>query len=120
MAETLKAARYRPGLLAGRFAITQLEARAQGLPVIASKFYGKVVENGVNEVILEEPTGACIAAAVRDCRADADRLQKLAAASRVRDKFTIEALAHRLQQLGTTCTDSRCDDIAFDCYFWSL
>jgi len=84
------------------FAITQLEAQAYGLPVIASKFCGTVVESGVDGIILEEPTAACIAAAVRDCIADPDRLQKLAAASRVRDRFTIEALAHRLQELGTT------------------
>ena len=82
------------------FALTQLEAQAQGLPVIASKFCGKVVENGVNGIILEEPSAACIAAAVRDCIGDADRLQKLAAASRLRDEFTIESLAKRLQKLG--------------------
>jgi glycosyltransferase involved in cell wall biosynthesis len=88
--------------LSDGFAITQLEAQAYGLPVIASKFCGTVVESGVDGIILEEPTAACIAAAVRDCIADTDRLQKLAAGSRVRDRFTIEALAHRLQKLGTT------------------
>jgi glycosyltransferase involved in cell wall biosynthesis len=85
--------------LSDGFAITQLEAQAHGLPVIVSKFCGKVVENGVNGIVLEEPTGACIAAAVRACIADADRLQKLAAASRLRGEFTIEALAKRLQKL---------------------
>lgn len=85
--------------LSDGFAITQLEAQAHGLPVIVSKFCGKVVENGLDGIVLEEPTGACIAAAVRDCIADADRLQKLAAASRLRDEFTIEALAKRLQKL---------------------
>jgi len=88
--------------LSDGFAITQLEAQAYGLPVIVSKFCGTVVESGVDGIILEEPTAACIAAAVRDCIADPDRLQKLAAASRVRDRFTIEALAHRLQELRTT------------------
>ena len=86
--------------LSDGFAITQLEAQAHGLPVIASKFCGKVVENGFDGIILEEPTAACIAAAVRDCIADADRLQELAAASRLRDEFTLEALAERLQKLG--------------------
>jgi glycosyltransferase involved in cell wall biosynthesis len=88
--------------LSDGFAITQLEAQAHRLPIIASKFCGKVVESGVDGIILEEPSATCIAAAVRDCIADPDRLQKLAAASRVRDRFTIEALAHRLQELGTT------------------
>jgi glycosyltransferase involved in cell wall biosynthesis len=86
--------------LSDGFAITQLEAQAHGLPVIASKFCGKVVDNGLDGIVLEEPTAACIAAAVRDCIAGADRLQKLAAASRLRDEFTIQALADRLQKLG--------------------
>ena len=86
--------------LSDGFGITQLEAQAHGLPVIASKFCGEVVDNGLDGIVLEEPTAACIAAAVRDCIADTDRLQTLAAASRLRDEFTIEALAERLQKLG--------------------
>ncbi len=86
--------------LSDGFAITQLEAQAHGLPVIASEFCGKVVDNGRNGIVLEEPTAACIAAAVRDCLADADRLRKLAAASRLRAEFTIEALAEQLQKVG--------------------
>jgi glycosyltransferase involved in cell wall biosynthesis len=70
------------------------------LPIIASNFCGKVVENGLNGIILEEPTATCIAAAVRDCIANPARLDELAAASRVRDKFTIQALVERLQELG--------------------
>ncbi|HEX4706297.1 MAG TPA: glycosyltransferase family 4 protein [Candidatus Udaeobacter sp.] len=88
--------------LSDGFAITQLEAQAHGLPVIASKNCGKVVENGVNGIILDEPSAACIAHAVRDCIASPDRLQKLASASSVRDNFTIEALANQLQHLGET------------------
>jgi glycosyltransferase involved in cell wall biosynthesis len=88
--------------LSDGFAITQLEAQAHGLPVIASKNCGKVVENGVNGSILDEPSAACIAHAVRDCIASPDWLEKLASASGVRDKFTIEALANQLQRLGAT------------------
>jgi glycosyltransferase involved in cell wall biosynthesis len=86
--------------LSDGFAITQLEAQAHGLPIIASKFCGKVVENGVNGIILEEPTATCIAATIRDCIVDPYRLQNLAAASRLRDQFTIQALAQRLQEVG--------------------
>src|SRR6266403_1176808 len=86
--------------LSDGFAMTQLEAQAHGLPVIASEFCGKVVDNGRNGIVLEEPTAACIAAAVRDCLADADRLRKLATASRLRAEFTIEALAQQLQKVG--------------------
>jgi glycosyltransferase involved in cell wall biosynthesis len=85
--------------LSDGFAITQLEAQAYGLPVISSPLCGKVVESGRNGIILEEPTAACIAAALRDCIANPDRLQKFAAASRVPDKFTMRALANRLQEL---------------------
>ena len=88
--------------LSDGFAITQLEAQAHGLPVISSKFCGKVVENGLNGVILEEATATCIAAAVRDCVTSPDRLQQLAFASRVRDKFTLHALARELQHLDET------------------
>jgi len=88
--------------LSDGFALTQLEAQAHGLPVIASKNCGKVVENGVNGIILDEPSAACIAHAVHDCIASPDRLEKLASASGVRDKFTLEALANQLQRLGAT------------------
>ena len=42
----------------------------------------------------------------RDLALDSDRLQKLAAASRLRDEFTIEALAKRLQKLGGALENS--------------
>jgi hypothetical protein len=86
--------------LSDGFAITQLEAQAHGLPIIASKSCGRVVENGVNGIILDEPSAACIAHAVHDCMASPDRLEKLAFASRVRDEFTIDGLAQQLQELG--------------------
>lgn len=87
--------------LSDGFAITQLEAQAFGLPVISSKFCGGVVESGLNGIILGEPSAANIAAAVRDCIAEPDRLQKLAAASHVRDEFTIDALAQQLHELAS-------------------
>jgi glycosyltransferase involved in cell wall biosynthesis len=88
--------------LSDGFAITQLEAQAHGLPIIASRSCGKVVESGRNGMILEEPSAACIAATIRDCIADPRRLQNLAAASRVANEFAIDALAQRLQALGAT------------------
>jgi glycosyltransferase involved in cell wall biosynthesis len=88
--------------LSDGFAITQLEAQADGLPVIASKNCGKVVEDGLNGIILDEPSAACIAHAVRNCIANPSRLEKLAFASHVRNNFTIQALAHQLQdRVGT-------------------
>jgi glycosyltransferase involved in cell wall biosynthesis len=88
--------------LSDGFAITQLEAQAYGLPVISSRFCGNVVQNGRNGLILEEPSAACFAAAIRYCIADPSRLQNFAVASRVANEFTIDALAQRLQELGAT------------------
>src|SRR5439155_10357554 len=88
--------------LSDGFAITQLEAQANGLPVIASKFCGEVIVNGVNGIILEKPSAACIATAIRDCVADPAQLRRFSTASRVRDEFTIEALSQHLQELGAT------------------
>jgi len=87
--------------LSDGFAITQLEAQASGLPVISSKFCGRVVESGRNGIMLEEPSGPRIAAAIRDFSADPNRLQQFAAASHVPDEFTIDALAQRLKELGS-------------------
>jgi glycosyltransferase involved in cell wall biosynthesis len=87
--------------LSDGFAITQLEAQAYGLPVISSKCCGGVVENGRNGVILEEPSAECIAAAIRDCVADPNRLRILAAGSHVQNEFTTGMLGQRLQNLGS-------------------
>jgi glycosyltransferase involved in cell wall biosynthesis len=84
------------------FAITQLEAQAHGLPIIVSKTCGNVVENRLNGIVLQELTAACIAAAIHECIASPDRLATLAAASQLADKFTLQALAQRLEQLGAT------------------
>jgi glycosyltransferase involved in cell wall biosynthesis len=86
--------------LSDGFAITQLEAQAHGLPIMASRFCGAVVESGRNGILLEEPSAECIAAAIRDCIADPSQLRNLAAASRLANEFTIDALAQRLQELG--------------------
>ena len=87
--------------LSDGFAITQLEAQAYGLPVISSKCCGGVVEDGRNGIILEEPSAACIAAVIRDCIADPNRLQTLAAESYGRNEFTTDVLGHRLQKVAS-------------------
>lgn len=86
--------------LSDGFAITQLEAQAYGLPVIASRFCGSVVDSGRNGMVLQEPSAACIAAAIRDCIADPGKLQNFAAGSHVANGFSLDTLAQRLQRLG--------------------
>ena len=87
--------------LSDGFAITQLEAQAYGLPIISSRFCGGVVESNRNGILLEEPNAESIANAIRDCVANPSRLRKFAAASRLPNEFTIDALAQRLQELGS-------------------
>jgi glycosyltransferase involved in cell wall biosynthesis len=87
--------------LSDGFAITQLEAQSYGLPVISSRCCGGVVEDGRNGIILKEPTAACIAAAIRDCLADPNRLQTMAAGSCVQNAFTTNVLGDRLQKVGS-------------------
>ena len=91
--------------LSDGFAITQLEAQAAGLPIIVSKFCGKVVEDGTNGIILDEPCAKSIATTIRECIADPGRLEKLASASHLRDGFTIQALADHLQELDGALRD---------------
>jgi glycosyltransferase involved in cell wall biosynthesis len=85
--------------LSDGFAITQLEAQAHGLPVIASKNCGQAVENGVNGIILDEPSAACIAHALRNCISNPNRLQELAEASGLADKFSLSSVGQRLGEL---------------------
>jgi glycosyltransferase involved in cell wall biosynthesis len=85
--------------LSDGFAITQLEAQAHGLPIIASRNCGKVVENGLNGIILQEPSAECIAQAVHCCIASPHQLEKLASASRVHINFTLQALVREMQDL---------------------
>ena len=87
--------------LSDGFAITQLEAQAYGLPVISSKTCGGIVENGRNGIILDEPSAPCIAAAIRECIVDPNRLQTLAAGSYRGNEFTTDMLGQRLQELGS-------------------
>jgi glycosyltransferase involved in cell wall biosynthesis len=47
------------------FGLVQIEAQARGLPVIASRHCGRVVEDGVNGILLPEVTADAIASAVR-------------------------------------------------------
>ena len=47
--------------LSDGFGLTQLEAQAWKLPVIASRYCGEVVRDGVNGVVLEEVCGEAIA-----------------------------------------------------------
>jgi glycosyltransferase involved in cell wall biosynthesis len=88
--------------LSDGFGLTQLEAQAHGLPVIASRCCGEVVKHGVNGLLLERPTADVIVEALRFCLADPSRLAAFSAASRVGDRFSLDSLAQNLLSLTNT------------------
>jgi len=82
--------------LSDGFAITQLEAQAHGVPVIASRNCGRVVEDGVNGILLPEVSAEAIVAAIRKCLDSPGLLAQMSAAALKRDSFSLEMLADKL------------------------
>lgn len=81
------------------FGMTQLEAQAWKLPVIASPHCGRVVISGRNGCLLPEVSGAAIEEAIRMCLGEPARL---AAWSREADDLSaygLDRLASRLRNL---------------------
>jgi len=74
------------------FGLTQLEAQAWKLPVIASKFCGEVVENGRNGWLLTEVTSSAIVATLRRCLEDPARLQQLSECSAGFESFNLDRI----------------------------
>ncbi len=64
--------------LSDGFGLTQLEAQAWGLPIIASQFCGEVVQPGKNGVVLKAVTGVEISSALMDIVNHAEQLQQWA------------------------------------------
>lgn len=65
--------------LSDGFGLTQLEAQAWGLPVVASRFCGEVVTDGENGLLLEEVSGESVAEALGRCLAEPARLGRFSA-----------------------------------------
>jgi len=77
------------------FGLTQLEAQAWKLPIIATKYCGNVVEHGRNGWLLAEPTGATIAAAITSCLAEPERLEEFAE-NAVSERFGLTQIGDKL------------------------
>jgi glycosyltransferase involved in cell wall biosynthesis len=77
------------------FGLTQLEAQAWKLPIVASKFCGGVVEHGRNGWLLPDVTSCAIATAIRRCRADPARLQELSARSAFTERFALTRIGEQ-------------------------
>jgi glycosyltransferase involved in cell wall biosynthesis len=82
--------------LSDGFGLTQLEAQAWKLPVIASRYCGEVVRDGFNGVVLEEVSGAAIAEVIRGFLRSPERLSAMSVRSGVDERFSLGMLARRL------------------------
>src|SRR5437879_5883094 len=85
--------------LSDGFGLTQLEAQAWSLPIVASRFCGEVVRDGVNGIVLNELSPNAISAALRSCVCQAARLRTFAAKAVRGDRFNLKAVAENLLRL---------------------
>ena len=77
------------------FGIVQSEAVAEGLPVIASRFCGDVVTDGVNGIRLDEVSGPSIASALRELSMSPERLEQMSAGAASR-RWNVRDYGHAL------------------------
>ena len=82
--------------LSDGFALTQLEALAHRLPVIASRQCGRVVTDHVNGLLLEQPTAAAIEEALRSCLHNPDQLAQFSENATIGERFNLSALGAQL------------------------
>lgn len=82
------------------FGMAQVEAQAWGLPIVASRFCGAVVRDGVNGVMLDEVSAPSIAGALRQAAANPSWLAGLSSHSRV-DSVGLGQLSESLAALAS-------------------
>ncbi|MCX7593603.1 MAG: glycosyltransferase family 4 protein [Fischerella sp.] len=85
--------------LSDGFGLTQLEAQAWKLPIIASRFCGQVVQDRVNGLILPEVTGKAIAQALLFCLHNPRQLEAFAKQSIDSSCFSLSQLQHYFRAL---------------------
>ena len=81
------------------FGLTQLEAQAWKLPVIATPYCGDVVEDGVNGRRLKEASASAIVAALREIVQCPYLLTQWSKNSGIGEQFSIDSLANALEVL---------------------
>lgn len=82
--------------LSDGFGLTQLEAFAHRLPVIASRQCGEVIIDRVNGLLLEEPTAAAIEEALGLCLQNPDQLAQFSENAMVGKRFNLSCLGAQL------------------------
>ncbi len=85
--------------LSDGFGLTQLEAQAWSLPIIASRFCGEVVRDGQNGLLLENLTGETIREVLRQCIANPELLAQLAVGSANFEVHSLDEVSERLFEL---------------------
>ena len=89
--------------LSDGFGLTQLEAQAWRLPIIASHYCGAVVKDGVNGLLLTEVTDKAIADSLLFCLHNPDLLQQFSQKSEdIITNFSLEKLGNKLQIVNET------------------
>ena len=86
--------------LSDGFGLTQLEAMAHKLPVIASRYCGEVVRHQQNGILLDEPRADAIADVLRFCLADPQQLSRYSQCAEVEERFTISQVGAQLASTG--------------------
>ena len=85
--------------LSDGFALTQLEAQAVRLPVLASRFCGAVVRDKENGLLIDPLSAEGIQASVQYCLDHPDQLQQFSDRSRVDERFSLGSLQKNLLAL---------------------
>jgi glycosyltransferase involved in cell wall biosynthesis len=82
--------------LSDGFALSQLEAIAYRLPLIASRRCGEVVIDRVNGLLLDEPTAAAIEEALQFCLHNPNQLAQFSKNATVGERFSLSCLGANL------------------------
>ncbi len=80
------------------FALTQLEAAAAGMPIIASENCAKVVRRGETGLLLAEVSAGAIVNAILACL-EPDRLRQMAESQHLDERFSLKSVGNELVQL---------------------
>ena len=88
--------------LSDGFGLTQLEAQAWKLPIVASQFCGDVVTEGVNGWRLPEVAGRAIADRLLSLLEYPEQLKKISENSVIQSDFSFHNLSENLQKLSLT------------------
>lgn len=85
--------------LSDGFALTQLEAISNRVPVIASRFCGDVVRDGIDGIILRELTPEAIKETIQRVIINPELLASLSQGTQFRKEFGLETLGEKLVTL---------------------